>query len=83
MLTLQDKVFIAGAMISALFTAATYFQHRKTERAKQEYYRLAALSFRDAMEYTKGVSVQPEQVPRHIRVISRLINKAKRLEPKE
>ncbi|NDL64832.1 hypothetical protein [Acerihabitans arboris] len=80
-LTIQDISAGIGVIVSIAFTAVTYMQHRKTEKVKQEYWQLAKAKFNDALEFQKGASVAPDDLPKHISAIAEIIDNIETQEP--
>ncbi|WJV61373.1 hypothetical protein PCO87_15860 [Pectobacteriaceae bacterium C52] len=67
-LSLQDYVFVIGAVISAFFTVKTYYAKRKEEREnlKEERRRTQLLA-----DYLNGVSSKPESArPSSVEVVA-------------
>lgn len=76
LLSLQDYVFILGAIISAFFTIKTYYAKRKDEQdhLKEEQKRTKILQ-----DYLKEASLRPEKDrPAAAKVAAEMINRIER-----
>ncbi|HEI8668406.1 hypothetical protein [Serratia marcescens] len=74
LLSLQDYVFIVGALISAFFTIKTYYAKRKEERERLAEERRRTKIMED---YLRGVSTKPEsERPAAIEVVAEAMRRA-------
>ncbi|AXK23888.1 MULTISPECIES: hypothetical protein [Serratia] len=74
LLSLQDYVFIVGALISAFFTIKTYYAKRKEERERLAEERRRTKIMED---YLHGVSTKPEsERPAAIEVVAEAMRRA-------
>ncbi|WP_241166779.1 hypothetical protein [Serratia marcescens] len=74
LLSLQDYVFIVGALISAFFTIKTYYTKRKEERERLVEERRRTKIMED---YLHGVSARPEsERPAAVEVVAEAMRRA-------
>jgi hypothetical protein len=74
LLSLQDYIFIIGALISAFFTIKTYYAKRKEERERLTEERRRTQIMQD---YLHGVSVKPEgERPAAVEVVAEAMRRA-------
>ncbi|AYH27149.1 hypothetical protein C5E20_08395 [Pectobacterium parmentieri] len=77
-LSLQDYVFVIGAVISAYFTVKTYYAKRREEKENLEEERRRTQLLAD---YLSGVSLKPEhERPASVEVVAEAIE---RMKPRE